>query len=655
MSLYFHNLDRYNQIMKALFPILYFIFIGTVLLLEESMACNPPTSPSEVNLFLDLNASWREVAVAKEEACLQGKALRVIPDWSRREEYSRYAESHAKEQIRYDQCSSDTCRQRHEHNLIKYNHQMELLADDFLGAETLEQELDKLEREYPNLDVGRLIISGHDGGGHFSGKNGDLTRKQILDQFQNRPRLRESIQSLYLLGCYTGTTQELSLWNGIFPNASFVSGYEGQAPLNFRTKGLEYLRSSLQRESSILEAKSKEEIIQSLKQIEHIRSGFTGLRINCPGILDEAGKSLELNAFGLPEDNGDFIREDPSAGCTGTQFETMHSEYMKYYFGELEIPMSTGASSPVRGIYNFASSNAHCMEYQDEFKIPKGAAFGLNFFHAIKENSLHSSGIKKESLKDQGELDLKTLYDEYVKFNQKENSSPERSMAKDLFSELLKGHTGESLTRDEMWNIVDKVEASMKAYPTDKGEEFKQVLADTLKVAIWNSTGEPFIISELMERISPSQQKPLLNRDEFDRKYGNITRSLNEDQKKFYDTLPDASSSLYTQEGPSEKKLIDASRKEIMRDFHLRKIKTDNLYWKIQSDIINHLNQDQDPFANEIFKKVTQHTEQMLNTLQGHQNGVVDLNCVPFAWHERLGADDRKLGRGDPCSLPLME
>ena len=622
-----------------------------------TLACDEVKTPSEVNIFLDFNASWKEVKTAQDAACAQGKSLKIIPDWPAREEYSKHAQKLTQTQIIYDNCKIDSCFKEKEQEMLGLQAKMKEIGNISLSEEELKKELTQLKTNYPETDIGRLIISGHDGGGNFSGYNGELSREKIYKVFDQFPDQRSSIKSLYLLGCYTGTTQELALWNHIFPNALFVNGYEGQAPYNFRQKGLDYLRSSLEREEDIMSSHSKEELVAHLSQIQHIQTSFTGLRIRCPGILNDQGEGLELNAFGLPTDKGDFIRDDPAAGCDSISFEKSHALFFQYYSGELEIPTDTGSSSPVRSLYNFASSNAHCMEYQKEFSIPKSVAFGLNFYHSLKKNAVRSSDIYHTSLVDFTEMKMDNLYGQYLESLQDNDQEKEDSLkAHELFESLLKQHglNDPNLNKGDLWQIVDKIEVDFKE-PVSDEDKHKKILADALKVTLWNSRGDTLNSSDILETLKPVMSEKVKTREEFDVEYAGTVAHLNDLNQKLVDLIPHSQTRLMNADEENNKLLSDASRAELMADFHIRKKEASDIYAANYNFMISKfLNRDNDPFMDLLLKKSDEMKRKAMQGIDYYQSGVVDLSCVPFAWHDVLDDDDSNLGVGNPCALAQM-
>ncbi len=616
-------------------------------------ACRVPKRPVEVNVFLDFNASWREVKVAQEEACKQGKALRVIPDWSQRVAFSQMAEEHTKLELRLEACVDEECIEQTENKMGRVVASMEEFHAPRLERESIDRELRAIEQEFPDADLGRLLISGHDGGGNFNGFHGGLSRQEIYEVFDGHPRLRESVKGLYLLGCNSGTTMELSLWGSIFPKATFVSGYEGQAPLNFRAKGLDYLASSLRREEEIMAAKTQKEVEDRLLQIDHIREGFTGLRLICPGLGSGDGAAVELNAFGLPQDKGSFLRSDPTAGCHSEKFEENHEKFLKYYHGQMPIPHETGPSSPVRALYNFASSNAHCMKFQEEFKVPVNVAFGLNFYHAFKRNSIKSTQNLKDQLREELEMDIDRLYDQYDEHIKEVMQLNKKMEEAGKIFEKLHGDKSKVYTTEQMWDVINTMEEFWKN-DLEEGSP-RQLLLDTLKVAMWNGTGESISHREVMslfKNAAGKADKP--SRRSFRKKYGPMVEKLNKLNKEFYNLLPEEQGQLLSAQASQRKLLKDATRAELLNDFTIRNKEINRLRAQANAHLLEQMDDSSDSFYGVITAKAFETKDKVNEAFSNYQSGAIDLECVPFTWHEELDADDPDLGKGDPCELRQM-
>jgi len=121
--------------------------------------------------------------------------------------------------------------------------------------------------EEKNLNPEILILSGHQGGGHFYGENGGISLAN-LENFKNEIEKEghqkekaffermKNVKALYLLGCHAGTLFLTYRWKALFPSTEIIVSYEGQAPLGNKIQGHAYLNYFLSNQQKILESKN---------------------------------------------------------------------------------------------------------------------------------------------------------------------------------------------------------------------------------------------------------------------------------------------------------------------------------------------------------------------------------------------------------------
>lgn len=117
-----------------------------------------------------------------------------------------------------------------------------------------------------------LIISGHNGGGHFSGSKGSLSREQLENIGKNNPEFKNNVRTVILLGCYTTVISQVHEWRDVFPNVEIIAGFDGAAPLSDRPQGHEYLKELLLKEDQLIKVKDLEQIKNVLPSVE--QAGF---------------------------------------------------------------------------------------------------------------------------------------------------------------------------------------------------------------------------------------------------------------------------------------------------------------------------------------------------------------------------------------------
>ncbi|MFP2906970.1 hypothetical protein ACLESD_18380 [Pyxidicoccus sp. 3LFB2] len=82
---------------------------------------------------------------------------------------------------------------------------------------------------------GRLVLSGHSGGGSIWGhedgfSNGSLNRQTLTDLAKAMPKAAAQVQDLALSACYCGGESSITGWKEGFPNAKTVLAYHDKSP-----------------------------------------------------------------------------------------------------------------------------------------------------------------------------------------------------------------------------------------------------------------------------------------------------------------------------------------------------------------------------------------------------------------------------------------
>lgn len=300
-------------------------------------ACPTGAESGKTIVFLDLNNSPLEINTAKKAACKRGESLLVLPQKG--------------EQFNPDDFDS-------------------LLSD--LKAK--------------GVAVNSIIMSGHDGGGHFGGTNGDLSKLDFTNVIKKHPEVQDTMTSLLLLGCYTGVKQEIFDWKELFPKISIIAGYEGQAPLGDKPAGHSYIEGVLLREKNMNEAKDKKELTRVLnKGIKHINQISAAMYLRPE--MCKPGSEHEAGFYFRPLKKGSQVEEFTSAECLLVRSGAapkMREDFLRYYNGELDIPKQTHGTE-LRVIYNFFRENGHCFEGDNNYPTAEKVLFTL-FFDAVKNN-----------------------------------------------------------------------------------------------------------------------------------------------------------------------------------------------------------------------------------------------------------------------------
>lgn len=198
-----------------------------------------------------------------------------------------------------------------------------------------------------NTNVTSMVISGHDGNGNFSGRNGGVQASELKEILKSQTNLGISVRSLYLWGCYTATPGSLEFnWKDAFPNLQFVAGFDGAAPLGDKPAGQMYLKDALTKEKSLIAARDEKELGSLFKQI---RGRAMVNAAVCSGDSFASNKKISS----LKKLKEECRAEDNSKGME--VFEC----YAMAKVGCENPPSNTG-NSPLRNYYNFLQETSHC-------------------------------------------------------------------------------------------------------------------------------------------------------------------------------------------------------------------------------------------------------------------------------------------------------
>lgn len=374
-----------------------FIFITSSFLIASvaGAQCQNKINPLKVNLFVDTNHSEPEIRVAQEAACLRGEAFEVIPQnyqsykpLIKKAEYNRAIYRKCEEMNKGSglthQADKDPCLAQYKN----YQTSLDELTNFKAKQVPLKDQFEKrmIELKANQMKITSMSISGHDGGGHFGGDKGSLSRSEVGEIINKYPELNE-VQSLLLLGCYTGVTKEVNNWRSIFPKVKLIGGYDGQAPLSHLPQGHDYIKDILLSENRMLTLKNDKTVDADLKRM---LAGIENLRaaVWVDPFCSDDDKGFYYASLG----DRKFHKLEPNA-CDNAvkEINLIAQDFEKYNSGELEPPKETGQGTPLRRIYEKIRSHEHCLEYVIEnsdrhLGINDSAVFNLLFWHGVKQN-----------------------------------------------------------------------------------------------------------------------------------------------------------------------------------------------------------------------------------------------------------------------------
>jgi hypothetical protein len=385
--------------------------------------CANKIDNNKVMLFVDANMGDMEIETARSAACKRGERFEVVP--KNYKEMTKYNNAVQAASLKFDQCVSRTndfrkCPAEEKASgeaydkLREYNKSQPQIKDQV--ASTLE-ELNKQKVKLTNL-----TISGHDGGGSFGGAKGSFSRYDFSEMIKNYPEMNE-VESVLLLGCYTGVREELNSWRKIFPKLKLMGGYDGSAPNSTRPQGHKYITDILVKEKSLTSLKKSSTVDHDVKAM------LGGLeQLNAAVYLNTACQDNE-DGFYYASKIGDhkfnkFVLNDCEKKVD--ELTALSVEFQKYESGELEPPTDTGPNGALRKLYDKVRTYEHCLQ-DGQYSMNANTTFFLLFWNGLKKNFANLYGEDmSEAEKILSELNPDDVVADLKKMNQKLEAEKEK-------------------------------------------------------------------------------------------------------------------------------------------------------------------------------------------------------------------------------------
>lgn len=354
-----------------------------VLLLNASLTfavCTKKIDPSKVMLFVDLNNSALEIETTAKAACERGQKLIVIP-----REYKQYAtyvsevENSIKKHKTCIKKKKGNCTSEEEQKRTAYAKLGKFNATQASVQDSLKKELDEVKKSNGTLE--NFIISGHDGGGAYSGYKSSFSRQAIGEILKDYQDINK-VKSAMLLGCYTGVQSETQKWQAIFPDIRLIAGYDQKGPLSDRPAGHQYIEDILNKEKNIIaqadQKKLNTYVKANLRSLSDINAGIW-VKPKC-----EVNPEETHYYYGARNPDKIFKPFDPAACAReALKLPDLVPKFQKYDTGELEIPKDTDHGE-VRQIYDIARANEHCEEFEKQLNASQ--LFNLLFYVDVQQN-----------------------------------------------------------------------------------------------------------------------------------------------------------------------------------------------------------------------------------------------------------------------------
>lgn len=243
----------------------------------------------------------------------------------------------------------------------------------------------ELEEVFRRADAGEIKLrtivgSGHSSGTTFTGTNGSMSG--IDDVLAKFPSVKEQVRHFIGLGCYTGTKYAAAEWQGRFPNATVIAGFNGIAPsghwsarfLNqVFTSVMAARRSAGGSDDALAERMGSDPA--SIASLKRVLSALDSVKITvasfqmCEEFFDPKGRTRAK------------IKDEVQAGLN------VFNQFLNGW-GRDDVPANPHAPSPLRTFYNDVQEylGSATIEERETLVKAKEQAIRLIYFGNVKAN-----------------------------------------------------------------------------------------------------------------------------------------------------------------------------------------------------------------------------------------------------------------------------
>jgi hypothetical protein len=233
--------------------------------------------------------------------------------------------------------------------------------DDFKNADALEL----LKNTAPTT----LFISGHDGGGSYSGDAGEsMMITEIWETITENPHVEENLQVLGLMGCNTANHSDVSEAITKLSNLAIVAGFDGTAPSQKWVQGRNYIQDIILKTPEILKQKDEKTLKDVLDSFRNMDDLEASIYVDMKLCHEEGDDQFEGKYIYRPQMYKEELRYKlfDSSECVDARNEYLEVRnydqiFEAYKSGEKELPEDR-SSGELRELYTFVSQFEHCFE-----------------------------------------------------------------------------------------------------------------------------------------------------------------------------------------------------------------------------------------------------------------------------------------------------
>lgn len=428
-------------------------------------ACAKKIDPSKVMLFIDTNNSEIEIETTEKAACARGEKLLIVP--KNYKDFAKYTApvDVANKKVAKLKCyekSVPGCKEAQDELAKAFTELSKFKTAQKSTSEGVNEALEQIKAS--NAKLVNLSISGHDGGGSFSGAKGMYSRQELANAMKDMGDINE-VKSLMLLGCYTGTPKEVLEWKSIFPQTKLIGGYDGSAPLADRPQGHQYISDILLKEKQ-LTTQADQKKLQA-----YVDANIKGLGNLNAALFLQCSDGTTTHDYYYGSKKSKKIEKFDMKECLEKkkELQELSLEVNRYISGEIEPPADT-QNGALRAIYNRARSLEHCSELTD-VPVDVNAVFNLLFYGGVKSSFAH---FYKDELIEAGEIIDGISPEEMEKNFRKNQAETEKTFAEfDADLLLMETNPAEYLAKHE--KEMDSLKSSFEEMLKDpKNASFRE-------------------------------------------------------------------------------------------------------------------------------------------------------------------------------------
>jgi hypothetical protein len=259
-----------------------------------------------------------------------------------------------------------------------------------VDATLIDQKVSELEKAGVKIDT--IVISGHDGSGHFFGDYGQFYASELRTLLKNHPRTEKDLTVAALWGCYPTNVHGCeTYWLKPTRNIKVAVGFSIRSPSKERPANAAFMKEFCSKRKEAAQAVTKDELCRFYKNLNTIKPMSVAMCNREAEVARDYGPEACYTYQQLYDKCSQF---DPG--------EEQRAMYEKYFAGNepgFENPPTDGGSgyngkdggvSPLRAYYNQLHLWMHCAESLKQergYDMPYApTVIRLIFYDQLKKN-----------------------------------------------------------------------------------------------------------------------------------------------------------------------------------------------------------------------------------------------------------------------------